>query len=60
MQAKFGPAGNSTAFYEAGFKATLQAPGWLKELGLTAYEYQCGRGRSRKRSDGRGAETKGL
>lgn len=44
MQAKFGPAGNSTAFYEAGFKATLQAPGWLERLGLTAYEYQCGRG----------------
>lgn len=40
----FGPAGNSDAFYEEGYKATLQAPGWLEKLGLDAYEYQCGRG----------------
>ncbi|HIU72199.1 MAG TPA: TIM barrel protein [Candidatus Galloscillospira excrementipullorum] len=44
MTAKFGPAGNSDAFYEAGNKATLQIPGYLESLGLTAYEYQCGRG----------------
>lgn len=42
--ARFGPAGNAVAFYDAGFKATLQAPGWLESLGLNAYEYQCGRG----------------
>ena len=42
MTAKFGPAGNSDAFYEAGNKATLQIPGYLESLGLTAYEYQCG------------------
>lgn len=41
---KFGPAGNSQAFYDAGFKSTMQAPGWLESLGLTAYEYQCGHG----------------
>ncbi|MBR5539998.1 MAG: TIM barrel protein [Clostridia bacterium] len=44
MTAKFGPAGNGDAFYEAGYKSTVQAPAWLKGLGLTAYEYQCGRG----------------
>lgn len=44
MIAKFGPAGNAEAFYEAGFKSTYQAPAWLKSLGLNAYEYQCGRG----------------
>lgn len=42
--AVFGPAGNSDSFYAAGNKATLQAPGWLQAQGLTAYEYQCGRG----------------
>ncbi len=40
----FGPAGNSLSFYAAGMKSTLQAPGWLKELGLGAYEYQAGKG----------------
>ncbi len=44
MTARFGPAGNSESFYAAGNKATLQAPAWLGSLGLTAYEYQCGRG----------------
>lgn len=40
----FGPAGNSLSFYAAGLKATVQAPAWLKELGLGAYEYQAGKG----------------
>ncbi len=44
MSAKFGPAGNADAFYEAGYKSTYQAPAWLASLGLSAYEYQCGRG----------------
>ncbi|MBQ4616961.1 MAG: TIM barrel protein [Clostridia bacterium] len=44
MTARFGPAGNADAFYEAGFKSTFQAPAWLRSLGLSAYEYQCGRG----------------
>ncbi len=44
MIARFGPAGNSDSFYAAGHKATLEAPAWLQSLGLTAYEYQCGRG----------------
>lgn len=40
----FGPAGNSESFYAEGFKATLQAPSWLKSRGLDAYEYQAGNG----------------
>ena len=42
--ALFGPAGNCEAFYAAGHKHTVQIFPWLQEKGLTAYEYQCGRG----------------
>lgn len=41
---KFGPAGNCKTFYEAGLKRSVQAPEWLKSIGLTAYEYSFGRG----------------
>ena len=41
---KFGPGGNSESFYNSGFKATVQAPGWLRSIGLDAYEYQAGNG----------------
>ena len=41
---KFGPAGNSELFYSKGFKKTEDAPSYLREMGLNAYEYQCGRG----------------
>lgn len=41
---KFGPAGNSDRFYAEGYKSTLQAMGWLENIGLTAYEYSFGRG----------------
>jgi len=41
---KFGPAGNSDRFYAEGYKSTLQAAGWLQNMGLTAYEYSFGRG----------------
>lgn len=44
MIPKFGPAGNSESFAKAGFKATVDAPKWIANMGLTAYEYQCGRG----------------
>lgn len=40
----FGPGGNSESFYNEGFKSTLQAPKWLTEKGLDAYEYQAGNG----------------
>ena len=43
-RAYFGPGGNSEAFYEAKMKSTLQAPGWVKSIGLDAYEFEAGNG----------------
>ncbi len=42
--AKFGPGGNSKSFYEAGHKSTAEAPAWIEEIGLDAYEYEAGNG----------------
>jgi len=42
--ALFGPAGNSESFIRAGYKSSIDAPKYIHERGLTAYEYQCGRG----------------
>ena len=42
--AKFGPSGNCDLFYEQGFKTSLDAPKWLKNRGLNAYEYPFSRG----------------
>jgi len=39
----FGPGGNSEAFHLTR-KTTVQAPAWLAEIGLDAYEYEAGRG----------------
>lgn len=44
MEIKFGPAGNSDSFAKAGFKKTADAPKWIADMGLNAFEYQCGRG----------------
>ncbi len=44
MTALFGPAGNDDGFKAAGYKGTLDIPEYVSGLGLTAYEYQCGRG----------------
>ena len=44
MSAKFGPGGNSDAFKRAGFSATVDAPKWVKSVGLDAYEYEAGNG----------------
>lgn len=41
---KFGPSGNSKSFYAEGNKSTLDAPSWLAQKGLDAYEYSFGRG----------------
>lgn len=41
---KFGPSGNDKLFYEEGNKESVQAPKWLSEKGLTAYEYSFGKG----------------
>lgn len=41
---KFGPSGNSAAFYDEGHKHTYEAMKWISDMGLTAYEYSFGRG----------------
>ena len=41
---KFGPSGNSELFYQLGYKSSVEAPAWLRSLGLSAYEYSFGRG----------------
>ena len=43
MSAVFGPAGNSNAFAKIS-KSSVDAPKWLKAIGLDCYEYQCGKG----------------
>ncbi len=44
MGALFGPAGNGDLFYNEGYKESWQMPEYLKNIGLDAYEYQCGNG----------------
>ncbi len=40
----FGPGGNCEEFYNHGYKSSLKIPQWLFNNGLSAYEYQCGKG----------------
>lgn len=42
--ASFGVAGNSDTFTNTVSKSSADAPGWLRSIGLDAYEYQCGKG----------------
>ena len=42
--ASFGPGGNGDLFYAAGNKSTKEAPSWVKNFGLDAYEYEAGKG----------------
>lgn len=42
--ATFGPGGNSESFYADGKKSTVEAPLWVKQKGLDAYEYEAGNG----------------
>ncbi len=44
MSAYFGPGGNSEAFKVWGGKSTLDAPRFVNEIGLDAYEYEAGNG----------------
>ncbi len=44
MSAVFGPAGNSEVYINTVSKSSLDAPRWLRGIGLDAYEYQCGKG----------------
>lgn len=41
---KFGPSGNSQAFYDAGLKHTEQSAELCKQAGLDCFEYSFGRG----------------
>ena len=41
---RFGPSGNSTRFYDEGHVSSVDAPKWLADQGLNAYEYSFGRG----------------
>ncbi len=41
---RFGPEGNAQAFYEEGYKSSIEVPQWLAAMGLNAYEYPCTRG----------------
>ena len=41
---KFGPSGNSQAFYDAGLSHSEESATWVKNLGLSAFEYSFGRG----------------
>lgn len=44
MGIKFGPGGNPDGFYNKGYKASVDMPVYLKDIGLDAYEYQCNKG----------------
>ncbi len=44
MSAFFGPGGNSNAFKLAGFSSSVDAPKFVKSIGLDAYEYEAGNG----------------
>lgn len=41
---KFGPSGNSESFFAAGYEHTEQAAAFVRERGLSCYEYSFGRG----------------
>ncbi len=41
---RFGPSGNCNRFYDEGHTSSVDAPKWLAEQGLNAYEYSFGRG----------------
>lgn len=44
MRAFFGPGGNCDEFRLAGLKSTVDAPRFVREYGLSAYEYEAGQG----------------
>lgn len=44
MMVRFGPSSNDILFYEQGNKSSVQAPKWLSDMGLSAYEISFGRG----------------
>lgn len=44
MSARFGPGGNCDWFYSTGLKSTVDAPSFVRSIGLDAYEYEAGNG----------------
>ncbi len=64
METLFGTEGNCELFYSSGYKETLQAPKFLKELGLSAFEYPFGKGYTMKsemaRAIGKTFENEGI
>lgn len=60
----FGPSGNSEMFYNEGYKRSAQMPAFLNEMGLSRYEYPCGRGvnvgQSTAREIGNNAKENGI
>lgn len=44
MCIKFGPSGNSQAFFDAGYSKSEDSAIWVKNLGLDCFEYSFGRG----------------
>lgn len=46
MSARFGPGGNSESFRLTGARSTVDAPAFVRGLGLDAYEYEAGNGLS--------------
>jgi deoxyribonuclease-4 len=59
-RARFGPSGNSDSFYAQGHKRSEEAPEWLHDMGLDAYEYSFGRGvrLSDEKAEAIGAEAR--
>ena len=41
---KFGPSGNSAAFFDAGKSKSEESAVWVKDMGLDCFEYSFGRG----------------
>lgn len=64
MSIKFGPAGTGEKFKSEKHKSSLEVPLYLKDMGLNAFEYQCGRGvnigEQKARELGAEAEKQGI
>ena len=64
MSAYFGPGGNSESFKLSGARSTVDAPAFVRGLGLDAYEYEAGNGLSASAAQlaaiGREARSHGI
>lgn len=62
--ALFGPGGNGELFYQSGYKSSLDAPKFVSEIGLDAYEYEAGNGltagEATLRAIGQAAKERGV